>query len=141
MRAVENDKPVGPDEQVWKKHPYPEQWESMYGMSHFSFQLNYFPRRLHNVVAPTDTRRRSDQRALENGDMKLASIEKERLEQKQRVVRRIKEEHHIEHKAAFFEQWKNPYDDQVYFVYNNRYFEHARKNQDWSMCPDIFSTE
>ncbi|MFO0118109.1 MAG: hypothetical protein ACK521_11030 [bacterium] len=43
--------------------------------------------------------------------MKLASIEKDRLEQKQRAVRRMKEEHHIEHKAAFFEEWKNPYDD------------------------------
>jgi hypothetical protein len=52
----------------------------MYGMSHFSIQLNYFPKRLHNVVAPTDTRRRPDQRALENGDMKTAAAEKERLE-------------------------------------------------------------
>lgn len=99
---MENGKLVGAEEQVWKKNPYPEQWESMYGMSHFSLQLNYFPRRLHNVVAPTDTRRRSDQRALENGDMKLASIEKDRLEQKQRTVRKMREELNLHHKAAFF---------------------------------------
>lgn len=77
----------------------------MYGMSHFSLQLNYFPKRLHNVVAPTDTRRRTDQRALENGDMKTAAAEKDRLEQKQREVRRIKEELGIHHKAVFFEEW------------------------------------
>jgi hypothetical protein len=57
---MEGGKPVGEAELVWKKNPYPEQWESMYGMSHFSLQLNYFPKRLTKLVAPTDTRRRQD---------------------------------------------------------------------------------
>ncbi len=70
----------GVSTQIWKKNPYPANSDSMYGMSHFSIQLNYFPKRLHNVVAPTDTRRRPDQRALENGDMKTAAAEKDRLE-------------------------------------------------------------
>jgi hypothetical protein len=74
----------------------------MYGMSHFSLQLNYFPKRLAKLIAPTDTRRRTDQRALENGDMKLASAEKDRLEQKQREVRKLKEELKLVHKPAFF---------------------------------------
>jgi hypothetical protein len=65
---------------IWTKTKYPENTELMYGMSHFSLQLNYFPKRLHGVVAPTDTRRRPDQRALENGDMKTAAFEKNRLE-------------------------------------------------------------
>jgi hypothetical protein len=60
MKRMENGKPVGEAELVFKKNPYPEQVESMYGMSHFHLQMNYFPRRLHRVVAPTDTRRRSD---------------------------------------------------------------------------------
>ena len=33
-----------------------------------------------NIIPPTDTRRRPDQRALELGDFKLAAKEKERLE-------------------------------------------------------------
>lgn len=103
--------------------------------------MNYFPRRLHSVVAPTDTRRRSDQRALENGDLKLASSEKERLEQKQRAVRRMREELHIEHKPVFFEPWECPHDGQTYHVYNYKYFEHCRPQQDWKNCPDIFSDE
>ena len=49
---------------VWHKVPYPEQAEMMYGMSHFSLQMNYFPSWLHDKVAPTDTRRRPDQRGL-----------------------------------------------------------------------------
>ena len=56
--AVSGGKPVGEAELIWRKKPYPELWDHMYGMSHFSLQLNYFPKRLHNKVAPTDTRRR-----------------------------------------------------------------------------------
>ena len=63
----------------------------MYGMNTYHIQMNYFPRRLHNVVAPTDTRRRQDQRALENGDMKTATYEKDRLENRQRSFRKYRE--------------------------------------------------
>jgi hypothetical protein len=108
-------------------------------MSHFMLQLNYFPKRLHSVVAPTDTRRRPDQRALENGDMKLAGAEKHRLEEKQRAVRKYREAHHIEPKPAYFEEWTNPEDGITYWRYNNRYFEHDREKQDWSRLDDIFS--
>lgn len=73
--------------------------------------------------------------------MKLASAEKDRLEQKQRALRKMKEELHLEHKPAFFVPWENPYDNQTYYVYNGEYFEHCRKNQDWDRCPDIFSEE
>jgi len=82
---------------VFEKNPYPEKWAYMYGMSHFSLQLNYFPNRLKNVVAPTDTRRRPDQRYLEEGDMINAAAEKDRLETKQRVVRKKREAENIEH--------------------------------------------
>lgn len=60
-------------------------------MSKYQLQMNYFPKRLHKVVAPTDTRRRQDQRALENGDMKLAAYEKDRLENRQRTYRKYRE--------------------------------------------------
>lgn len=98
-------------EVIWTKEPYPENWEYMYGMTRLGIQLNYFPNYLHNVVAPTDTRRRPDQRALENGDMKLANSEKNRLEEKQRAIRRYKEKFGIEHKPAYFEEKFNPDDN------------------------------
>ena len=50
----------GKRECIWTKAPYPEMASHMYGMSHFSLQVNYFPSWLHNKVAPTDTRRRPD---------------------------------------------------------------------------------
>jgi hypothetical protein len=85
---------------LWTKTPYPEQWEQMYGMSHYMLQLNYFPRQYKKAIAPTDTRWRPDQRALEEGDMKLAADEKNRLEEKQRAVRKYNEKHKIEQKPT-----------------------------------------
>jgi oxysterol-binding protein 1 len=79
------------------KSPYPEKWEYMYGFTHLLIQLNYLPNFLKRVIAPTDTRWRPDQRALENGDMKIAAYEKNRLEEKQRSVRKYKEKKNIEH--------------------------------------------
>ena len=62
----------GEAKEVWKKVPFPEKVDWMYGMSHFHVQLNYLPKRLKGKIAPTDSRFRPDQRALENGDMTLA---------------------------------------------------------------------
>ena len=42
------------------------------------------------MVAPTDSRHRPDQRALEVGDLTLATPEKLRLEEKQRAARRAR---------------------------------------------------
>jgi len=54
----------------------------MYGLSRHGLQLNYFPRYLHNLLPPTDTRRRPDQRLLEDGKFKEAAVEKDRLEKR-----------------------------------------------------------
>ena len=131
---------TGEREIIWTKNPYPEKWQSMYGMSHFTLQLNYFPNFLRNKVAPTDTRWRPDQRALENGDLKLAGAEKNRLEEKQRAIRRYDEKLGVEHKPVYFEQWMNPDDDSLtYYRYNGQYFEKDRKDQTWSRLPDLYS--
>lgn len=98
-------------ETIWVKNPYPDQWEYMYGFTRFMLQMNYFPRQLIKQVAPTDTRWRPDQRALENGDIPLATQEKNRLEEKQRAVRKYKEKMGIEHQPSYFDEWKNPTDD------------------------------
>ena len=131
---------TGVSEPIYVKSPYPEKWEYMYGFTNFLVQLNYLPNFLRRQIAPTDTRFRPDQRALENGDMKTAAAEKNRLEEKQRAVRRFKEKKKLAHQTAYFEEWKNPEDDnQVYFRYNGAYFERDRKTRDWSRLPDLYS--
>ena len=126
---------------VWTKRPYPEKVDWMYGLSHFHLQLNYFPKRLENVIAPTDTRRRPDQRALENGDMTLADEEKNRLENRQRAFRKYHASKEVEPEPRYFEKWDNPSDKQMYWRYKGNYWEDDRKNKDWSKSYDLYSHE
>ena len=112
----------------------------MYGMSLHNLQLNYLPNTLRPLLPPTDTRFRPDQRALENGDLKLAAEEKQRLEEKQRSVRRYNEKHSIDHQPQYFEEWKTPDDpDQIYYRYNGLYFENDSIKGNWSRLPDLYS--
>jgi hypothetical protein len=60
-------------------------------MSHFTLQLNYLSSSLVEILPPTDSRRRPDQRALEEGNLRLASEQKNLLEVKQRATRKQKE--------------------------------------------------
>ena len=129
------------EEVIWKKAAYPENHTWMYGMSHYSLQLNYFPNQLKNVIAPTDSRRRPDQRALENGQMELAAAHKDRLEVKQRAHRKHLESAKVDYAPCFFKKWFNPSDQKEYYIYNHKYFETNREKQDWSKSPDIFSNE
>lgn len=73
--------------------------------------------------------------------MKVAAFEKNRLEEKQRIMRRYKEKFHIEHNPMYFEEWKNPEDDQIYYRYNRTYFEQDREHKDWKRLPDLYSED
>lgn len=71
--------------------------------------------------------------------MNEAAKEKDRLEQKQRAVRKEREKNNIEFKPSYFKTYLNPEDDQEYFVYNHLYFEEDYKNQKWDRLPDIYN--
>ena len=129
----------GEAEVVYQKNKYPEKESYMYGMTHFSLQLNYLPDHLKPLLPHTDTRFRQDQRCLENGDLIMAAKEKDRLEIKQRRARKQKEAQGQAHTPAYFEEVLNPADNQTYFKYNYKYFEEDRKNKEWSRLPDLFS--
>ena len=102
-----------------------------YHFSEFALQLN-LPPDIVPGVAPTDCRRRPDQRALENGDVELASKEKNRLEEKQRAARKIREENKETWKPVWFHQ--DRFGD---WVYKGGYWQ-AKHHQEFEMCPDIF---
>lgn len=59
----------------------------MYYFSSLALTLN----ESEDGVAPTDSRRRPDQRLMEQGRWEEANAEKQRLEEKQRTVRRERE--------------------------------------------------
>ncbi|XP_068445422.1 oxysterol-binding protein 1-like isoform X1 [Clinocottus analis] len=73
--------------EIWKKNPLPEGAENMYFFSSLALTLN----EPEEGVAPTDCRRRPDQRLMEDGRWDEANAEKQRLEEKQRTVRRERE--------------------------------------------------
>ncbi|XP_061130946.1 oxysterol-binding protein 1-like isoform X1 [Syngnathus typhle] len=73
--------------EIWRKNPLPEGAESMYFFSTLALTLN----EPEEDVAPTDSRRRPDQRLMEEGRWDEANAEKQRLEEKQRTARRERE--------------------------------------------------
>ena len=125
---------------MWTKPPYPENADYMYGMTQYALQFNHLPDSLKPYLPPTDCRFRPDQRALENGDFKLAAAEKNRLEEKQRAVRKFNEKHGITPKPFYFDEYENPDDPGVtYYRYNGKYFEQDRKELNWARLPDLYS--
>lgn len=75
----------------------------MYHFTQFGLQLNYLPDDLKKILPKTDSRMRPDQRALENGDLELATLEKQRLEEVQREARKKRQEAGVDFQAKYFQ--------------------------------------
>ncbi|KAI5635519.1 oxysterol-binding protein domain-containing protein [Phthorimaea operculella] len=69
---------------AWERVPEPEDSDKWYNFTLLAAQLN----EMEKAVAPTDSRRRPDQRLMEEGLWDDANKEKLRLEEKQRAARR-----------------------------------------------------
>jgi hypothetical protein len=122
---------------IWQKFPLPEDWQNLYCFTQHSLQLNHLPDKLLPLLPPTDTRLRPDQRALENGDMKLASAEKNRLEEKQRAARRVLEEKKVAYQSQYFTQHTDPRSKETTYLFNGKYWK-DRETHNWSHSPDIY---
>uniref|UniRef100_A0A8C3Y6L0 Oxysterol-binding protein n=1 Tax=Catharus ustulatus TaxID=91951 RepID=A0A8C3Y6L0_CATUS len=130
---------------LWRKYPLPENAENMYFFSELALTLNEPEER----VAPTDSRLRPDQRLMESGRWDEANVEKQRLEEKQRAVRRRREAEAVEaleegewkdyegYTPLWFERKADAVTGELICVYKGGYWE-AKDKQDWSVCPDIF---
>lgn len=129
---------------LWKTNPpYPGS-DKFYNLSQFACELN----EEEDGVSPTDTRLRPDQRLMEIGEWDEANTEKVRLEDKQRSVRRQRENE--AEKAAqegrtyegYQPKWFQKVKDQqngekIIHMYTGGYWE-AKENQNWGNYPDIF---
>lgn len=89
-------------------------------------------------IAPTDSRFRPDQRALENGDLDMASDRKLLLEQGQRARRRALEESGGEYAPRWFRKIVDEETGRDYFRFTGDYFR-CKSEQDWGRCDDLFS--
>uniref|UniRef100_A0A8C5AML3 Oxysterol-binding protein n=1 Tax=Gadus morhua TaxID=8049 RepID=A0A8C5AML3_GADMO len=119
---------------LWKKYPLPENAENMYFFSSLALTLN----EAEEGVGATDSRLRPDQRLMEEGRWDEANSEKQRLEEKQRAVRRRREAEATDgYQPLWFHQRRDSITGETNFVYKGGYWE-AKERQDWSMCTEIF---
>ena len=120
---------------VWEVHSRPT--GIPFNLTPFVVTLNAVDDELRKHLPPTDTRLRPDQRAMEDGEYDLAATEKNRVEEKQRAVRRKREEAGDEWKPKFFEKKQDKITGEMYWDYNGDYWR-RRDIGDWSVCDDIF---
>ncbi|XP_062122481.1 LOW QUALITY PROTEIN: oxysterol-binding protein 1-like [Drosophila sulfurigaster albostrigata] len=128
---------------AWKRRPAPPESEKFYNFTTLACQLNEFE----DDVAPTDARRRPDQRLMEDGAWDESNQEKLRLEEKQRTKRREREAEaeaaaaegrpYPAYEPMWFKQEKVQNSDEYVHVFKNTYWD-AKAAQDWSGCPDIY---
>ncbi|XP_060906790.1 oxysterol-binding protein-related protein 3 isoform X1 [Labrus mixtus] len=103
---------------VWRANAMPVDHEQYFGFTKFAIELNELDPSLKQLLPPTDTRLRVDQRLLEEGNLEAAEEHKQRIEQLQRERRRLLEESNSAHQPKFFRKSK---DDT--WVSNNTYWE------------------
>ncbi|XP_032899495.1 oxysterol-binding protein 2-like isoform X1 [Amblyraja radiata] len=132
-----------PPKVLWRKYPLPDNAENMYYFSELALTLN----EVESMTAPTDSRLRPDQRLMENGNWEEANVEKQRLEEKQRATRRLREAEAVKaledgrdcdaYKPVWFQKKEDPITGEEMYVYKGGYWE-SKETQDWNLCPDIY---
>lgn len=106
---------------VWQAHERPT--GIPFNLTPFVVTLNAIPDALRPVVAPTDTRLRPDQRAMEDGAYDFAATEKNRVEEKQRATRRMREQHGEEFVPKWFSKGVCETTGEEYWVFNHQYWK------------------
>nr|XP_015209327.1 PREDICTED: oxysterol-binding protein-related protein 1 isoform X1 [Lepisosteus oculatus] len=127
-------------ELLWRIAPRPPNSAQMYNFTTFAMQLNELDKEMEGVIPKTDCRLRPDIRAMENGDIDLASEEKKRLEEKQRAARKNRSKSDDEWKTRipalgprWFHQGPNPYNSSADWLYSSGYWD-----RNYSQLPDIY---
>ncbi|XP_041861833.1 oxysterol-binding protein-related protein 1 isoform X2 [Melanotaenia boesemani] len=118
---------------LWRIAPRPVNSAQMYSFTSFAMQLNELRKEMEGVIPQTDCRLRPDIRAMENGDIDLASEEKKRLEEKQRAARKNRSKSDEEWKTKWFQQGQNPHTRSSDWLFSGGYWDRT-----YSQLPDIY---
>ncbi|KAM9480266.1 oxysterol-binding protein-related protein 1-like isoform 10-T10 [Salvelinus alpinus] len=118
---------------LWRIAPRPENSIEMYSFTSFAMQLNELDKDMEGLIPKTDCRLRPDIRAMENGDIDLASEEKKRLEEKQRAARKTRSKSDDEWKTKWFHQDQNPHNGYQDWLFSTGYWD-----RNYSLLPDIY---
>ncbi|XP_030590340.1 oxysterol-binding protein-related protein 2-like [Archocentrus centrarchus] len=118
---------------LWRIDSRPAHSSMMYNFTNFAMCLNELEPSMEAILPSTDCRFRPDIRAMENGNMDEASIEKERLEEKQRAARKERAKTDEEWSTRWFHMGTNPYTGSQDWIYTGGYF-----NRNYQDLPDIY---
>ncbi|KAF2830712.1 hypothetical protein CC86DRAFT_166432 [Ophiobolus disseminans] len=144
LEFTSNNQPVG--KTVWSVGPLVDNASKHYGLTTFAAALNQLTPIEDGHVAPTDSRFRPDQKALEDGDLDRAEALKARLEERQRSRRRVMEEHGESWRPRWFNKVENGEaealgEEEVWRLKSGKegYWE-CRERGQWEGVVDVFQT-
>ncbi|KAK3725434.1 hypothetical protein LTR37_000404 [Vermiconidia calcicola] len=106
---------------VWEAHPRPT--GIPFNLTPFVVTLNALPERLKPCLAPTDTRLRPDQRAMEEGEYDFAALEKVRVEEGQRARRRDREAKGEEFVPRWFTRKRHEVTGEEFWEFGGEYWD------------------
>ncbi|KAF2718766.1 hypothetical protein K431DRAFT_287368 [Polychaeton citri CBS 116435] len=124
---------------IWKVGSLVPDHAKVYGFTTFAATLNEVTP-IEDKVAPTDSRLRPDQRALELGDTDKAEGLKAKLEERQRARRKVLETHGQDWKPQFFEQVSGVggANEEVWKLKDKGGYWDRRQNGGWEGVNEVF---
>ncbi|KAI1077560.1 oxysterol binding protein [Whalleya microplaca] len=129
---------------VWEAHERPQ--GIPFNLTPFVLTFNHIDDNLKRWIAPTDSRYRPDQRAMEDGEYDLAASEKNRLEEAQRARRKQRQQHGEEFVPAWFEKATCEITGVEHWRFNGKYWVQREKfgsgdASAWDGLEPIYSSE
>ncbi|XP_060574796.1 oxysterol-binding protein 1-like isoform X2 [Ruditapes philippinarum] len=134
---------TGPKRVLWTRVLPPPGSDKMYFFTQLAIQLN----EPEDDVAPTDSRRRPDERLMEDGNWDEANRVKVQLEEKQRAKRKKMEAEAEDclkrgeeppcHRPMWFKREKDEITGEMIFKSTDKYWT-CKENSEWTGCPDIY---
>jgi hypothetical protein len=118
---------------LWHVNPRPEHSSQYYNFTLFSMSLNQLNDGLAEILPPTDSRFRPDIRKLEEGDLDSAASDKNRLEEKQREVRRIRRKKKENYEPLWFKKEQNARTKEEDWLFTGQYWD-----RNFTKSPFIF---
>ncbi|KAF4548641.1 putative oxysterol-binding protein 3 [Elsinoe fawcettii] len=106
---------------VWEASPRPT--GIPFNLTPFAVTLNAIDEQLKPHLAPTDTRLRPDQRAMEDGEYDFAATEKLRLEEAQRARRREREQKGEEFVPRWFREDRHEVTGEKFWRFKGDYWD------------------
>lgn len=139
-KMIYEELPKGKKNVIWRVAERPDDEASQsYSMTKWAISLNAeVEENERKFVAPTDSRFRPDQRALENGEYAHGNAMKAALECGQRERRQIMEEAGETWEPRWFKKITDPVKGCLDYEYGSEFFQKQAEG-DWSRCEDIFS--